>query len=1202
MDSRVKLQLSDFLESYEEIGPGFQTYISSKKEFFQLASSAKEEPIKRGNLFKHQELFKRYMYAYPALLVMDETGTGKSCSFVGFTEYLYEQMNRPFNRGYILNQYKHVYVLVSGETQENEFHKQLICRCTPEERFEITPKGRIGSLSEAKRLIKKSWYSVLTFVEFTHMVMEFKGDLRAIEEEFSDCIFWIDEGHNLNVETEERGRKEKLKITKVEKYNAIYQVLRTAKRTKRVITTATPMINHPRELKPLMDLISDNDDFPEDALVLTPEQEEELDSIEDEREAHDQKIEFITQNLEPYFRGKITYTRVLDNNVIIKEQGELKSNEETVSGVVVEELAMVPGGPQAEVFDREFPGAEFIGEEFGTKLDAISYMVFPDGSYGSKISIEEKIRKAYEKYHKEHPDVDYDEYIEIHEEEHPEDIDKNIGQWVELRKDRYVATTKFKNWLRNNGIEGLRSLSCKYAWILEKVRAVVQDPEAGCIFIYGRLVKGSGLNTLVMLMDLMDLVFNDSSLKFDEYYHEQAPFRVGEEEYYCEPPNIGSIDPIIDSERHANSGSWTFAYFNDKVAKNKFGESMKSAVNSKENVHGDIIKVFIATTVAKEGININNMTEIINIEPAWNRAKEYQAVSRAIRTNSHDYLLEEKRRRLRQKDVTIDVNLYRLSAVSSGRSFDTQKYLIAERKNVNIKMVERAMKKTSIGCWVNYIRNTRMYWDKKIEDWATNDEEYSPVCDYSKCLYQCFDASAEGMAPDYTTFDVLYAEQEIKIITTHLRKIYRKNNAYSLDDIFLNLDDYIKAVPSADNPYLPKEQYKIRMKHVIIALSNLINNKIPIQDRYGFNYFLHEDGGIFYLGRNFASSELDDYLNSYYTKNLILTQEKSLGELVTTTLNIEDLLSSTEEKLKDVLESLELNYDKEGINELLAEYQMDSDVSQFLLDYYQSELKNNALLFENAINNRVNGQETTFDHFAIRANLCHWFRIPIQEKLIKLDLENINEKEVKKETENSTTIDIWSNKPPGLDDEWKDKLILRSGNVAYIHSILVSKNLKSDSGVVARDKTFGGLLRILIPSERIGWRNLKQEELRPYRYYLQKMIKRNDETREQELRDLSEENGGEMGEDETPVYGFMRYGVFYIVDSTKKGKGRKEEAKGKKASTFQLGPLNEIIEKLVRMYNIEIEEDYEGYKQPDLRDLVYRMMLGAGLIECINED
>ena len=84
----IDWQLQDLVVAYPSIDtPGFQTLISAKKEFNELASDVDEPKPPKGLPYKHQEFFKRYMSVYDDMLIIDEAGTGKTCEMTFLMEY-----------------------------------------------------------------------------------------------------------------------------------------------------------------------------------------------------------------------------------------------------------------------------------------------------------------------------------------------------------------------------------------------------------------------------------------------------------------------------------------------------------------------------------------------------------------------------------------------------------------------------------------------------------------------------------------------------------------------------------------------------------------------------------------------------------------------------------------------------------------------------------------------------------------------------------------------------------------------------------------------------------------------------------------------------------------------------------------------------------------------------------------------------------
>ncbi len=77
------MNLEDFIPTYPlEDDPLIQTKITNKYEFLEKYAKVKEDEPKRGDPYQHQECLLRYMRFHDRILLMDHTGTGKSCKFL----------------------------------------------------------------------------------------------------------------------------------------------------------------------------------------------------------------------------------------------------------------------------------------------------------------------------------------------------------------------------------------------------------------------------------------------------------------------------------------------------------------------------------------------------------------------------------------------------------------------------------------------------------------------------------------------------------------------------------------------------------------------------------------------------------------------------------------------------------------------------------------------------------------------------------------------------------------------------------------------------------------------------------------------------------------------------------------------------------------------------------------------------------------
>jgi hypothetical protein len=73
-------------------------------------------------------------------------------------------------------------------------------------------------------------------------------------------------------------------------------------------------------------------------------------------------------------------------------------------------------------------------------------------------------------------------------------------------------------------------------------------------------------------------------------------------------------------------------------------ESLLVDGKPQDNLHGDVMKVFMITSSGTAGLNLRNVRHVHVMEPFWNAATVDQVIGRAIRVNSHAELPPEERK------------------------------------------------------------------------------------------------------------------------------------------------------------------------------------------------------------------------------------------------------------------------------------------------------------------------------------------------------------------------------------------------------------------------------------------------------------------------------------------------------------------------------------------------------------------------------
>lgn len=440
-----------------------QTLIYGKEEFREVAGLSYEYVPKKGELFRHQKFIKRLMLQYDNQMLVHMTGTGKTCSVISVTENYkrlasaLEELRKIYHQS-PTPPYKRAYILVKGQTLIDQFKYEILCKCTDGDYITdqiINSKTETARKSNVTRSISK-FYTITTYETFAKTV--FKLTDEQMHNEFDNCIFIVDEVHNINDDTENGNikidpatgnpyyfkMKKNKKTNEIEEkmvinrliYDQLWRVFHKVKTRKVLLLSATPMINDASELGSRLNLI-----LPEDNQM--PSNNIDWKTVD-------------LNTLEPYFRGLISYVRALDTGAIPVYQGEVLNAEYTIEGDRKVKAQMVVYGTemdkkQADVYLQSVQDPMSLRpdsskpEAFDDLKRQAANFIFPDNSTGSV---------GYRKY-----------VIE----------NKNI----------FTPTPEFSRWLSSP--EHLRSMSAKF---FEIVRLCKED--AGNCWCYSNYIRGSG--------------------------------------------------------------------------------------------------------------------------------------------------------------------------------------------------------------------------------------------------------------------------------------------------------------------------------------------------------------------------------------------------------------------------------------------------------------------------------------------------------------------------------------------------------------------------------------------------------------------------------------------------------------------------------------------------------------------------------------
>lgn len=1066
----MSVLLEDFIPIYKnfygEDSEDIQDVITLKREFAELEAQIKEPVPKRGNYYLHQKFFARMARATDRIFNIQSTGTGKSCAFIGAAEMLMTDGG-----------YKHTFILEKGKATIYEMKQQIVCKCT-DEVYE-TNKIKQASTSKAqKNLISREvgkFYTIETYHNFAKTISEMTDE--QIIEEFSGYIFIVDEAHNIiGSSDEDINEKDKIMI-----YNSIWRAFHLVQRCKIFVITATPMINEVNEIAPMLNLLLPmNHQLP-----------------------IDWDYRFVTlQQMEPYFRGLVTYVSSL-------ETGAIPTYDGSSIPEVIHEIQLTPpdwdappivNGQKQELpqlVTKQYPSQMILHNskmgdiqgyyynkyssdtsKFHLNARQASCFVFPDGSIGGKIpgvkedsyGLNESIGVGAGKYIKS-----------INEDKHELVTPSDFYDW-----DQNPKRLSFKDWITNGGnLSNLGRLSGKYAEIIK----IEFSPEGrGCSFIYSEFLNGSGAIILSLCLEAFGME------KFDET---QSVFT-----------SLGGKGSICSSESRVLKSSyrkkWRYAMLNSNVPETR-RSALLELFNSPENIDGEYIKIVIGTEVARDGINLFHCLRMHMAMAGWHPSGMMQATNRIIRAVSHDLLIKRLYEKLLSEGKSEDearalsviyIKIYNHCAVLSlddqdlrinnllQNSVDMFIYLEkAELKDIYIKRIMRMAKQCAVDCRINYKRNVR-----------GNFKDFSSDCDYDICTYKCWSANDEidlkSPDMDFSTYDILYSEDVIEACIIEILKLVEIRESITFPEL---IDIYVTTGI-------------FRETFVYQAVSKIVERKSKIYNRFGFSCYVVTDGFTIYTQRDYPFELQDDYIFkdlTYYNNEIIGVKVDSFKDIsYDLTINSYEYYISELSKIPNVLQ----NMDK-----------LDTILSKMSFDFRMA-------LLESAIIQYVSKTNQQSELVAAIINKFRNFIYATNENEDKIeeiaDKLNKRGKKLGKETPSS-------------------------GNVVYLH---IYKTLDTESGRYNRVNNFFNPenIRILNPSDNLGWRDVLPYEKPIYKDNIIKSQKK--------LKDPF---------DKYPDYGLILDNVFHIVNSSnnkENDENQRFKSRGRECSGYS---LDEVIRFLV---------------------------------------
>jgi len=706
-----------------------QLKTSLREEFFELKGGAKERVPKTGEFFKHQDLFTRYLRQYDRIFSIHETGTGKTGSIIDAAE--------TFRKEFI--GIERVVIIEPGKPTLDDFKSQIV-KFFPEQYGDNVSKSDFIRKRNITKKVDK-WYTLDTYESFSNKLA--RMGMEEIELEFSDTMFFLDEAHRMRNYGDSDKEDENI-------YVNLWKLLHTAKRTKIVVGTATPLVNSVNDFVPLLNLLLPSD-------FQLPVKNWDYSNIS-------------LNQIEPYLRGKISFVRSLDSGIKINYSGS-KINYEHEYKSPIESGNLIPSitktiNTEGNIIESETPIQKIndsIDKNFKSDIDITLLSTSLNGSQTLQYQSIVKARSSKQSFELASRESSVFVYPD--------------GSWGTEGFKKYIklidGVYKFKNddiknYLMKDKVlsmNNLYQLSSKFWFYIKKEVDASKEKNPGNSFCYLEFVSGSGVVLLGLILELFG---------FENFTRQSSVFLNNKGERVMQK----SFKP---KKRFALITSKTENI--DKILE---------LFNSKENMNGEYLQIIIASKVARDGINLANVIRGYIMSPGWHESGMYQALSRFIRATSHKMLLEQEN--------SVNIDIFKLATCLDPIVFKTKtdigtirqssidvfNYIKSEEKDLYNRIVLKQMKNVAFDAVLNYERNFRK-----------TDIEFTKQTDYGAKFPSVWSDKTKIYPSEIisNTKKLLYYQQNIEKLDKLIKEKLFLYKIVTIDDLVLfssqnNIDDY----------------------------------------------------------------------------------------------------------------------------------------------------------------------------------------------------------------------------------------------------------------------------------------------------------------------------------------------------------------------------------------------------------------------------
>lgn len=492
-----------------------------------------------------------------------------------------------------------------------------------------------------------------------------------------------------------------------------------------------------------------------------------------------------------------------------------------------------------------------------------------------------------------------------------------------------------------------------------------------------------------------------------------------------------------------------FALITGQQTRNQI-DNIKDLYNTPQNLDGEYLQIIIGSPKARVGINLLETIRIHAIGPSWNEAVANQSKGRAIRELGNQLGLRRLRERTGNPKARLTIHLYqhaaRLEPDIDEFEVDVYVYLLSKSKEIPIREMRIKYSSISVDCHINYNRNT-----------DGSGPEGQAV------RYRCFDPVPPGYSD--TNFIALYSDPDINRYITMWKNIFLRYFVFERNQPFQD----IFRLSSDDQTFSPIL--------VSMALAKMIDEKIPITDRFGYRAYVQQKGNQIFTQRNYPSDKIDS-TTTYYSERIFGRVQFKLQDIIN---NIENSYQSDRlSELRKFNVNTDIGYAQLQETLLSMDLSGRADILESVVSDYVTKVSRECSIF---LSNDLSGCSKRFEFdeavLSVMEPFVFWTYDP-QTIITQVQDEG------KKSRRGRPT------KSGNLSTQQKNYLrsieLPTSGNIIYFHTIYAHPPKTTKYGSIAKKFNFVGPIRLLTVSQSgegggkivNNWRQANDIEVKVY--------------------------------------------------------------------------------------------------------------------------